>query len=116
MAKEQISEMQVGVAQQHFNIGSMRRLMMPLMARSEQLVLLATLKKDMQAIERVHRIISASESRMDGLHQSILAKAFRGELVPQDPNDEPASVLLARIKAARASEPKPARRGGRRAS
>ena len=29
--------------------------------------------------------------------QSILAKAFRGELVPQNPNDEPASVLLERI-------------------
>ncbi len=36
---------------------------------------------------------------MDKLTQSILAKAFRGELVPQNPNDEPASVLLKRIKA-----------------
>ncbi|MCM2319541.1 MAG: hypothetical protein NDI93_09435 [Pseudomonas sp.] len=41
-----------------------------------------------------------------------LAKAFRGELVPQDPSDEPASVLLARIQAQRASAPK-ARRGRR---
>jgi type I restriction enzyme S subunit len=32
------------------------------------------------------------------VNQSILAKAFRGELVPQDPNDEPASVLLERIR------------------
>ncbi len=36
------------------------------------------------------------------LNKSILAKAFRGELVPQDPNDEPASVLLERIRAERA--------------
>ena len=36
------------------------------------------------------------------LEQSILAKAFRGELVPQNPNDEPASVLLERIRAERA--------------
>lgn len=37
------------------------------------------------------------------LDQSILAKAFRGELVPQDPNDEPASQLLERIKLEKAS-------------
>ena len=38
---------------------------------------------------------------MDHLDQAVLAKAFRGELVPQDPNDEPASVLLERIRAVR---------------
>jgi hypothetical protein len=38
---------------------------------------------------------------IDHLDQAILAKAFQGELVPQDPNDEPASVLLERIRAER---------------
>ena len=38
---------------------------------------------------------------MATINQSILAKAFRGELVSQDPNDEPASVLLERIRAER---------------
>jgi type I restriction enzyme S subunit len=37
----------------------------------------------------------------DRLEQDTLAKAFRGELVPQDPNDEPAAVLLERIRAER---------------
>lgn len=42
-----------------------------------------------------------AKARVDQLTQSLLAKAFRGELVPQDPNDEPASVLLERIKSER---------------
>ena len=39
-----------------------------------------------------------AKAHIDKLTQSILDKAFRGELVPQDPNDEPASVLLERIR------------------
>ena len=39
-----------------------------------------------------------AKAQVDKLTQSILSKAFRGELVPQDPNDEPASELLNRIK------------------
>jgi len=58
--------------------------------------------------------VKAAQARIDRLTQSILAKAFRGELVPQDPNDEPASVLLERIKAQRAAAPKAKR--GRKAS
>ena len=38
-----------------------------------------------------------AKAQVDKLTQSILAKAFRGELVPQDQNDEPASELLNRI-------------------
>lgn len=54
--------------------------------------------------------VATAQARIDRLTQSILAKAFRGELVPQDPNDEPASVLLERIQAQRAAAPR-ARRG-----
>ena len=54
---------------------------------------------------------------VDRLTQSILAKAFRGELVPQDPDDEPASVLLERIRAEREkreTEGRTGRQGSRR--
>ena len=54
--------------------------------------------------------IQTAQARVNHQTQSILAKAFRGELVPQDPNDEPASVLLERIKTQRAAAPK-AKRG-----
>lgn len=45
--------------------------------------------------------VKKAQARVDNLTQSILAKAFRGELVPQDPNDEPADKLLERIAEAR---------------
>ena len=45
------------------------------------------------------------------MESAALAKAFRGELVPQDPNDEPAEKVLERIRAAREAEPEKARRG-----
>ena len=49
---------------------------------------------------------AAAARLLPKLDAAILARAFRGDLVPQDPNDEPASVLLARIKAERETAPK----------
>ena len=61
--------------------------------------------------------LNAARQVVERLTPALLAKAFRGELVPQDPCDEPASVLLARIRAARQAEAgagKPSRRGRRK--
>jgi len=63
--------------------------------------------------------LATARKIVDRLTPALLAKAFRGELVPQDPNDEPASVLLERIRAARQAEAaagKPSRRGRRKAA
>lgn len=60
--------------------------------------------------------LNSTRRIIDRLTPALLAKAFRGELVPQDPGDEPASVLLERIRAARqveATAGKPSRRGRR---
>ncbi len=51
--------------------------------------------------DTLEKNLANAKQRVDNLTQSILAKAFKGELVPQDPNDEPADKLLERIKAAR---------------
>ena len=74
---------------------------------SERLALdqrLAALEKALG--DRPTTDLQSLQTRIDRLTQSILAKAFRGELVPQEPNDEPASLLLERIKAQRAAAPK----------
>ena len=47
--------------------------------------------------DKIEARYQKARSYINKLTQSILAKAFRGELVPQDQNDEPASVLLDRI-------------------
>ena len=63
--------------------------------------------------------LTAARKIVDRLTPALLAKAFRGELVPQNPSDEPASVLLERIRAARQAEAgagKPSRRGRRKAA
>jgi type I restriction enzyme S subunit len=61
--------------------------------------------------DRLEARYTTARAQVERLTPALLAKAFRGELVPQDPNDEPASVLLERIRAARAVAPaKPKRR------
>lgn len=57
-------------------------------------------------IDRLVTEATSARRLLDRLDQSVLAKAFRGELVPQDPEDEPASVLLDRIRAERGAVPK----------
>jgi restriction endonuclease S subunit len=52
--------------------------------------------------DQIEARYAKAKAHVEKLNQSILAKAFRGELVPQDPNDEPASALLERINEDRA--------------
>jgi type I restriction enzyme S subunit len=63
-------------------------------------------------IERVSRERDKATTLLDHLDRGLLGKAFRGELVPQDPTDEPAEQLLERIRSERGAQA-PARRGRR---
>jgi type I restriction enzyme S subunit len=49
-------------------------------------------------IATLNRAVTAARAKLDSLDRTVLAKAFRGELVLQDPNDEPASELMKRLK------------------
>ena len=53
------------------------------------------------AIDALFAAIERAQRRSAALRRSVLGRAFRGELVPQDPSDEPASALLERIRAVR---------------
>jgi type I restriction enzyme S subunit len=54
--------------------------------------------------DRIEARLRAAQRQLDVLTPSLLARAFRGELVPQEPNDEPASAMLERIKARKMTE------------
>jgi len=62
-------------------------------------------------VAELENALEVEMKRLDALRQSILKRAFEGKLVPRDPNDEPASTLLERIRAEREKAPKSCRRG-----
>ena len=99
-----------GVAQKGINLADVRRLPVALPPYEEQTEILRRVEQLFAFADQLETKVASAKSRIDHLTQSILAKAFRGELAPQDPNDEPASVLLERIKTQRAAAPK-AKRG-----
>ncbi|MDG5498032.1 restriction endonuclease subunit S [Niveispirillum sp. BGYR6] len=74
--------------------------------RTQQDEIARVLRIALGACDKAEETVKSLSSQHTTLTQSILAKAFRGELVPQDPADEPASVLLARIRAERGEKPK----------
>ena len=90
----------------------------PICCPEEQAEIVRILDARLEAAEIVDAEIDVNLARAEALRQSILKKAFAGELVPQDPDDEPAQALLTRIRASRGedSTTRPRRRARRRAS
>ena len=105
-----VASQQVGQA--NVNGTKLSELGVPFMCLDEQREIVRRIEHAFAAIDRLAAEATAAQILLDRLDQAVLAKAFRGELVPQDPNDEPVSVLLERIRAERAAAPAPKR--GRR--
>lgn len=82
----------------------------------EQREIIARTEAAFARADRLKAEAARANKLLESLESAILNKAFRGELVPQDPADEPASVLLERIRAERINAPASKRRGRPRTS
>ena len=91
-----------GIGTPDLHLIEIRDFRIPLPPLEEQEEIVNRVHTFLKVVNRIEQQYKETKSQLSQLDQSILAKAFRGELVLQDPNDEPASVLLERIRAERA--------------
>ncbi len=111
----QVRSQQVGQA--NVNGTKLAAMPIPVPPLAEQRRIVAEVKRPLSVIQQAEATVEANLARAGRLRQSILKQAFSGKLVPQDPSDEPASVLLERIRAERETAQaavKPKGRGKRR--
>ncbi|MDE0088669.1 MAG: restriction endonuclease subunit S, partial [Candidatus Poribacteria bacterium] len=97
--RNEISRLSIGI-----NINNLRRenieeMLIPLPPLTEQEKIVFDLEQYLSVADKTEATLEAELKRAERLRQSILKHAFSGKLVPQDPNDEPAEILLARIQA-----------------
>jgi hypothetical protein len=86
------------VARKTLNIASRWDMKVTVPSLSDQRSAIRKVVRAFAWIDRIALETTSARKLVDHLDQAILTKAFRGELVPQDPKDEPVNVLLDRIR------------------
>lgn len=113
-AYHQVEDLVHGVGRPRINTTQLKEVHFPVCDPQEQAEITRILDEHLSAADALEAEIDAGLTRAEALRQSILKQAFSGKLVPQDPKDEPAADLLARIKAEKAERDKTAKKKPRR--
>ena len=105
-----------GSAQPKLNQKNLNTIPVPVPPTEEQTEIVRRVETLFAFADRLEARLAQAQTAATRLTPALLAKAFRGELVPQDPNDEPAAELLRRLQAERATAPKASAGRGRKAA
>ena len=97
----EIEDFFTGTTIKHLTGVSLAKLLIPVPPIDEQSEIVRRVEKLFAFADRLEERLTQAQAAVQKLTPALLAKAFRGELVPQDPNDEPASELLKRLQESR---------------
>jgi len=100
-----------GVGNQDLGLTRMVWITFPLPPLDEQREIASLVEEQISKMNEIDKELDLNIKIAANLRQSILTKAFSGQLVPQDPTDEPASMLLERIRAEREAAQQEEKRG-----
>lgn len=98
---KRLTDRMTGTAIKRIILDRIRKAEIALPSIEEQKKIVQKIEQLFAFADQIEKSIGEAKKRADRIDQAILTKAFHGELISQDPNDEPASVLLERIQSER---------------
>jgi len=107
--RKQLENVAYGAGKPGLNLENIKKLLVPIPSTDECVIIAESFEKNSSIFDQLDNTLSEQVLKSQTLRQSILKKAFSGQLVPQDQNDEPASILLERIKTEKVEQDKQAK-------